>query len=68
MKQNKAKAKQNRAARNEAEQNEADESEAKRSNAKRNEATGAPNSWCSVFCLRAGKFHRTHASIALSSE
>ena len=39
MKQNKAKAKQNRAARNEAEQNEADESEAKRSNAKRNEAT-----------------------------
>ena len=29
---------------------------------------GAPNSWCSVFFLRAGKFHRTHASIALSSE
>ena len=39
MKQNKAKAKQNRAARNEAEQNEAGESEAKRSNAERNEAT-----------------------------
>ena len=34
MKQNKAKAKQNRAARNEAEQNEADEREAKRSKAK----------------------------------
>ena len=44
MKQNKAKAKQNRAARNEAEQNEADESKAKqrqteRSNAKQKGGT-----------------------------